>query len=232
MYKVKLSRWVVVLVLPLATFLAWWYWPETPIQRVHRLLNRFDSRPKGKFDLSISGLFASSPTVDAEWDRLGSDDVPALVDALNDDHCPMRHLAAGRLAEIGDPSAVPGLIHALRDHDFVVRMWAVHALHDMRDSRAVDPLIQCLEDEATCVRSAAAKALGPYQDNRAVGPLIRLLRDEDWWTRVEAVVALGRLGDSRAIEPIRQVMQWDKTDDIQKEGQKALLNIGAKNPAK
>jgi HEAT repeat protein len=217
-----------LLVVPSLAITAWWVWPETPQQKVRRLLREIDSLPTGKFDISLSSLLGrSGKRIDAEWQRLGPESVPALVDALNDNRgSSMRYLAAGRLSEIGDLSAVPGLIQALQDCDFIVRMWAVHALGDMGDLRAIEPLIQRLEDEASCVRSAAAKALGRLGDRRAVRPLIRLLADEDWWTRVETTTALGCLGDGNAIDPIRHLMMNDKTDSIREEGEKALRKLG------
>jgi HEAT repeat protein len=223
---------IVVLVLSLGAVLAWWYWPETPAQRVHRLLRGFDRLPRGKLDFSFFNLFVSSKALHAEWSRLGPEAVPALVEALNNDRYPMRYLAAERLAEIGDPTALTGLIQALQDYDFGVRMWAAHALGAMRASEGVEPLIHRLEDQESCVRRAAAKALGQCRDKRAVEPLIRLLHDEEWWTRVQATVALGSLGDRRAIDPIRQLLERDNTDSIRQEGQKAMSKLGADRPAR
>jgi HEAT repeat protein len=225
--KRKRLTGVLCLAVGALAFLTWWCWPETSSQKVHRILRQKDSLPKGKFNISIS--FVNSNAIDAEWNRLGPEDVPALVEALNDPQCPMRYLAAGRLGEIGDPRAIPGLIQALdHNHGFIVRMWAAHALGDLRDSQAVEPLIQCLEDEESCVRSAAARSLGKIGDQRTVEPLIRLLWDEEWYVQMEAIMALGRLGNRRAIDPIRQRIEEETGQtSIRQDGQKALMKLGA-----
>ena len=224
----------VVLLVALGGILAWLYWPETPLNRVHRLLRRFDSleQRERKFDPSLSSLFADNwrESLEAEWDGLGPEAIPALVEVLNDNRYPMRYLAARRLAEVGDPGAVPGLIRALRDHDSVVRSEAADALGEIGDHRAVEPLIHCLEDDENGLRSEAAMALGKCRDERGVEPLIRLLHHESWWTRVKATVALGCIGDRRAADPIRQLMDRDETDSIQKAGKEALRKLGAGNP--
>ena len=193
--------WTMLLVLFPAVLLTWHYWPETSSQKVRRLLLRFDRLPQGRFNLTFS--FDSSNSIYAEWNRLGPEDVPALVEALDDPQCPMSHLAAERLAKIGDSHAVPGLIRALNkeDHGFIVRMRAAHALGELRDSRAVEPLIECLEDDESCVRRTAAEAIGKCGDGRGVEPLIRSLYDEDWNTRIEAMTALGLLGDGELLIP-------------------------------
>jgi HEAT repeats/PBS lyase HEAT-like repeat len=225
----KRTRWLLVsggLILVFAVGVSiWWGWRESPAQKVPSLLREFEEQPTGKFEPFNFGR--SNQAVHEDWDRLGPEAVPALIDALKNRAGPKRYLAAGRLGEIGDPRAVPVLIEALQDYDFIVRMWSANALGRFHDSRAVEALIPCLQDEASCVRSSAAKALGELGDGRAVGPLLPSLEDDDWWTRVEATTALGRLGDKRAVNPIRQVMARDKTDSIREEGYKALQRLGA-----
>jgi len=191
--------------------------------RVDRLLREFEALPDEKFPLF--SLSRRREEIEAEWQGLGSESVPALIDALQKKEYRKRYLAADKLAQIGDARAVDALIACLEDEDFVVRMWAVDALGKLRDRRSVNPIVRRLRDDAPGVRRSAAAALGFLGEPGAALPLIDALQDADMMTRVEAIRSLGRLGDFGSRNAIRELLERDRSDLIQEEGKRALAVI-------
>ena len=94
-----------------------------------------------------------------------------LVAALGDRDATARALAAGKLSELGDRSAVPALIAALRDPDDHVREEAARALGLLGDPVALDALLRALgRDRGAHVREEAALAVGALGAGAPDGP--------------------------------------------------------------
>ncbi|MEA2251180.1 MAG: hypothetical protein QOG70_1422 [Solirubrobacteraceae bacterium] len=135
----------------------------------------------------------------AVWALTQFDDerlVAPLVAALSHSDATARALAAGKLAELGDPEAVPALVRALRaDDDAHVREEAARALGRLGEAAALEPLLAALRDDpGDHVREEAATALGALGDQRADPALRGAVEDRHVMVRRAATDALSRLG--------------------------------------
>ncbi len=128
--------------------------------------------------------------------------VPALLEALGDEHYGVRVKAARLLGQLGDERGVDFLIAALDDEHYGVRVVAARSLGQLGNARGVDFLVAALDDEDWQRRAAVAGALGEGGSERAVEPLVALLRDEYAYVRCVAATSLGELGDARAVQPL------------------------------
>jgi HEAT repeat protein len=122
--------------------------------------------------------------------------VAPLAAALRDPDPTARALAAGKLAELGDPAIVPALVAALDDQDDHVREEVARALGRLGDPAALDPLLGALrKDRGAHVREEAATAVGALgaADGRVARALMTALADRHVAVRraaAEALVAL------------------------------------------
>ncbi len=138
--------------------------------------------------------------------KIGPHAVPALVEALNNEHEDVRSLAAKALGKIGPDAkaTVPALLEALNDEDEDVRSLAAEALGKIGPD-AVPALVEALNNEHEDVRRHAARALGEIgPDAKAAVPvLLEVLNDEDEDVCECAAEALGKIGpDAKAAVPI------------------------------
>jgi HEAT repeat protein len=141
--------------------------------------------------------------------QLGRSAVPALLEALRDDHWCVRSHAAAALAEAPDPRAVPLLCDLLSDVDWAVRREAARALRGAADPRSAAALLRSLTDNYCLVRLFSAEALLAIQIKGGAAlaavwaellPLLdRLLVDEDWQVRRSSAVLAGNSRDPRTI---------------------------------
>lgn len=149
--------------------------------------------------------------------------VPALTEALQDEHPIVRKNAAAALGRIGAIAAVDPLIGALQDEEKSVREEAVAALQGLDETvvlsglraaldrtpvvrvdaatalwrKMLSPmpaLVEALASEERSVRAFAARALGGDDEGAAVSLLIDVLEDEDGAVRTTAVEALATIG--------------------------------------
>jgi HEAT repeat protein len=105
-----------------------------------------------------------------------------------------RWLAASKLGDLGDRTAVAPLLRALeRDGAPPVREQAARSLGLLGDPAALEPLIAALGDRGAHVREEAAGALGQLGDPRAHEHLKGALRDKHVAVRRAAAAALNRL---------------------------------------
>ena len=151
--------------------------------------------------------------------------IPALLQALKDEHMNARWKVAKALGEIGDPQAVPALLLTLKDKDQGVRQSATGALGKIGDPQAVPALLQTLKDEDEDVRDATALALGDI-GAPATPVLLRALKDKDQGVRQSATGALGKIGDPQAVPALLQTLK-DEDEDVRDATALALGDIGA-----
>jgi len=205
---------------------AFYFWRESPDQKVPRLLREMRDLPHGKFEIFYFGR--SHDQIQADFDRLGPRAVPGLIEGLKDPYPNVRYLAAGQLGRIGDRRAVEPLIASLNDPDFIVQYWAVSALGDIGDNRAVDSLIPLLKNKDAGFRFRAAQALGQIGDKRAYEPLLALALREDpeLYPRAHAVEALGLLGDELAFEVLSRILEGNDDSWIRSTAAKGLGYLG------
>ena len=130
---------------------------------------------------------------------IGSEDeIPALIQALQNEDKDVRVNAVVTLGQIESEDVVSVLMEALQDQDEWVRVNAAWTL-GQRGERAVDAvpiLIRALRDQDEWVRYHAAMALGEIGEgaSNAVPALMHALRDQDKYVRRYAVGALGKIG--------------------------------------
>ncbi len=178
----------------------------------------------------------------------GTEDIPALVDALKAPEAKVRIKAADDLGLIGwrARSAAPILMKMCEDADPYIRISAARAVDLVGGEVAfpVSVLGDILKNENAEVRRAAATALGDLEaDGKgAVTPLQEALRDPDSGVRWMAAEALGRIGPDAAPavsalaealrDPAVRVMAADALAGIGKAARGAvpLLVDGIKDP--
>ena len=145
------------LLLVAAGLAAYYFRPQSPDHKALRLLHEVANQPKGKFE--FVNFSRSTEQIDADFDRLGTEAVPGLIEGLNDSDICMRYLAAGRLGKLRDRRAVEPLLATLKDPEVVVRVWVIRALGDIGDKRAVDAVIPLSEAKTL---ASDAKPLKPW----------------------------------------------------------------------
>ena len=122
------------------------------------------------------------------------DEVPALIEALQNEDKDVRVNAAVTLREIVSEDAVPALIQALQGQDEWVRVNAAWALGEIGESAkdAVPALLQALQGQNKDVRKDVARALGNIGKD-AMPALIQTLKNRNIDVRSSATWTLGVL---------------------------------------
>jgi HEAT repeat protein len=128
---------------------------------------------------------------------IGSEAVPALVQAMTEGDERVRNAAARALKDIGPQAvdAIPALIQALGDQDDDVGLAAASALGDV-GPEAIPMLIEALGDRNAQARRGAILALGWIgPEAKEAAPLIvqALEEESEWLVRSSAAYALGSM---------------------------------------
>ena len=148
--------------------------------------------------------------------------VPALLEALGDEHSWVRGSAAYALGVLGDPRAVPALVRALRD-DLHVSGHAACALGAIGDSAAVPALIEALEYAERPTRKDVVHALGTIGDPDVVPVLVGLLNEGDWEPVVEALRRAGAVAVPALVVALGEGNDW-----VWPKAARTLEQIGAR----
>ncbi|MBF0376880.1 MAG: HEAT repeat domain-containing protein [Desulfamplus sp.] len=129
---------------------------------------------------SLRGLF-----------KLAGDDVsmPALIEALRDDHPEVRRTALTFIGWKDPEDAVPAVSQCLVDEEARVRKAAVSALANLKDESSVLPLIKVLGDKELEIREKALEAIRSITceniefDVNAAGTELAhaVLKLKQWW---------------------------------------------------
>ncbi|WP_199509385.1 HEAT repeat domain-containing protein [Nucisporomicrobium flavum] len=142
--------------------------------------------------------------------KLGTPARTLLLEALDDDHDAVRHLAARVLGEGADLRALP-VLEWMAEHDPGEYVSGggkpQHAAGTARDLiqdayRAREPLIECLTSGDRLLRFGAAFRLSSLEWRGATPALIEALRDDDPRIRWGAARRLGSSRDERAVAPL------------------------------
>lgn len=143
---------------------------------------------------------------------MGKTAVPALTEALHDDHWWVRAVAADVLGRIGREAqgADAALHEALNDDHWWVRRNALEALRflDFVPVEGIPDLVRLLEDQDYRVRRNAALTLcrtGEAGDP-AVPVLMDMLEEENRYNRFYAALALRRIGTARARDAVMDAL--------------------------
>ncbi|TYO92004.1 HEAT repeat domain-containing protein [Desulfallas thermosapovorans] len=151
-----------------------------------------------------------------------------LIKNLKDAYWKTRAIAAHRLGETGDATAVHPLIEALLDEERVVRDNAVESLGKIGPG-AIVPLINILADQDNHQLSGEVSRALVKIGTRAVKPLVCLMEkclkncDEVIFTRVASV--LGEIGGPEAVLPLINALN-EKNPSIRLDSIRALGKIG------
>ena len=135
---------------------------------------------------------------------MGETAVPALLEALQDDHWWIRAMAADVLARMGTAAdaAVPDLVSRVSDDHWWVRRNALEALRSMGEisEDTMPTVVRAVKDPDYRVRRNAALVLCNVGEagDPAVNNLIDILHDENRYNRFYAALALRRIGTPRA----------------------------------
>ena len=156
--------------------------------------------------------------------RLGTDAVPALVEALQTQDLNLLPLYQQTLARI--PSATPMLTKILSSAHPVIRGRVAEVFSISKDRMAVPALLDALQGEYFTVRSRAAFALGKIGDKKALSLLLGALRDSEDEVRVAACLALGLFKDPSTFDDITNVLLDDPKIEVRQAAAKSLGNTG------
>lgn len=156
--------------------------------------------------------------------RLGTDAVPALVEALQTQDLNLLPLYQHTLARI--PSATPMLTKILSSAHPVIRGRVAEVFSISKDRMAVPALLDALQGEYFTVRSRAAFALGKIGDKKALSLLLGALRDSEDEVRVAACLALGLFKDPSTFDDITNVLLDDPKIEVRQAAAKSLGNTG------
>jgi HEAT repeat protein len=108
----------------------------------------------------------------------GGDQVPYVMDALNDSDPVVRLAAVQALRKLQGEGMVESIEAKCNDADPNVRAESARALGNIGDRKAVPKLEELLHDDNGFVRSAAAESLGQLGDRTATVALIQVLTGE------------------------------------------------------
>jgi len=177
---------------------------------------------KGEVKRLVSQLADSAKRDDAaqELIRLGTDAVPALIEALQTKDLILLQICEQVLARI--PSATPALIKILETAHPILRAHAADVFAISKDKAAAPVLLDALHGEYYTVRARAALALGKIGDARAVQPLLNMLKDPEAEVRVAACLALGLFKNPATFDEITNVLLDDEKIEVRQAAAKAL----------
>lgn len=121
------------------------------------------------------------------------DDIPILVEALDDEKSSIRRLATVYLGMLEDESVLPYLLKALKDKSVTVRRTAGDCLSDLGSPKAIPAMIEALKDESKLVRWRAAMFLYEVGDETAIPALKEAESDPEFEVSLQAKMARKRI---------------------------------------
>ncbi len=134
--------------------------------------------------------------------RIGSEAVPDLVNALDRDDGLIVQRVCWALGDIKHTTAVEPLIGVTDHSRWQVRDQSVGALGKIGDKRADDVVMRRLNDPIGQVRKAAVVASGQLEIFEAIAALVHRLGDDFYGARMAAVAALGKLDTATVVETL------------------------------
>lgn len=147
-------------------------------------------------------------TVSKILEKIGSQAVPYLLEALTVDDMEKVSRICYTLGNIKDSSAVEGIIGVCNSDDWRVRSSAIGALGKIGDSRADETVVLSLTDSVETVRKSAAVASGRLMIEDAIPALVHMLGDSFYGARMTASESLVKMGE-KAIESLADSLYSD-----------------------
>lgn len=142
------------------------------------------------------------------------DDLPILIEALDDEKSSIRRLATVYLGMLEDESVLPYLYKALKDKSVSVRRTAGDCLSDLGSPKAIPAMIEALKDESKLVRWRAAMFLYEVGDESAIPALKEAESDPEFEVSLQAKMARKRIesGEEAAGSVWKQMTESRKND--------------------
>ena len=142
------------------------------------------------------------------------EDIPILVEALDDEKSSIRRLATVYLGMLEDESVLPYLYKALKDKSVTVRRTAGDCLSDLGSPKAIPAMIEALKDESKLVRWRAAMFLYEVGDETAIPALKEAESDPEFEVSLQAKMARKRIesGEEAAGSVWKQMTESRKKD--------------------
>lgn len=154
--------------------------------------------------------------------------LPALVEALNDEHAEVSEAIVTSLVRLGGvaPQACLAVIRPLLEaEDAFLRSSAVTVLGRLPGLEVDRALSFALKDEAAEVRQAAVRAMSERDGEEQLSALQLAMTDENVEVRRMATEALGRSG-SEAVLPALELALQDEDIWVRTAGVRALGQLG------
>lgn len=134
-------------------------------------------------------------------------DVPVLINALDDSDSGVKIAVIDTLGLMREQSAADKIISLLNDKEPQVRQSACVALGYIGDPKAQEGLIERVKNDTdNSVRTQAILILGNMRSQSAVDSLIPLLKDKNLDIRLMSAQALGKIGDAKAAPAIKDAL--------------------------
>lgn len=121
------------------------------------------------------------------------EDIPILIEALDDEKSSIRRLATVYLGMLEDESVLPYLYKTLKDKSVSVRRTAGDCLSDLGSPKAIPAMIEALKDESKLVRWRAAMFLYEVGDETAIPALKEAESDPEFEVSLQAKMARKRI---------------------------------------
>ena len=171
-------------------------------------------------ELAVHGLREDNADASIHW----------LIDALTDSVNKVRNVAERSLLKRADQMSAVGvekLLQLLSHPVPLTRSPAARLLGQTKSDRALDPLLAMLEAEEWLARMWAAKGLGDLGKSDALPKLINVMNnDEKNRVRAAAVEAVAALRPTNTEELLKEVLERDDDEGVQKVANEALLALG------
>lgn len=191
------------------------------------------------------GNISNTPTFQEQWRILiqsgvrskaaealgkvgGMENLPILLDALEDPSYLVRIQGAIALGTLGNEEGIDHLVRAFRDEHPTVRRAAAESASKIDFSKAKEALKELLADESLEVRLTAAEQLVRASDRAGIPPLIELLGSEEAEIRARAAEHLGLLRDQSAAAALITALEDDERT-VREEAANALSKVGDKS---
>ena len=142
-------------------------------------------------------------------ERIGSEAVPDLVQALELDDGLVVQRVAWALGRIKDSAAVDPLINVADHPRWQVRDQVIGALGKIGHERAAPTVMDAFADTIGQVRKSAVVSGGQLGLNAAADQLARMLGDPYYGARLSAADALLKLDTATVVEVLTEAMSWE-----------------------
>ncbi len=141
----------------------------------------------------------------ASIEKMGTNAVKPLIEALQDKEGTVRKFAATLLGRLADPRAIEPLGMALYDMHHEVGKASAEALARF-GAPAVEVLFEALSHPEMWIRIHAIEALAKIKDGRVTPVLLEMLNDPEREVKKQVIQSLGELKDPRALSALQLIV--------------------------